>query len=53
MHSEIERSLLYLWAECVFETVSAKTYKEIKEKFENKLLQLKLLNKDEVRRILE
>lgn len=47
MHSEIERSLLYLWAECVFETVSAKTYKEIKEKFENKLIELNLAERKE------
>lgn len=37
--NDIEKSLLYIWSECVLEIVSAKQYKEIKKLFDEKIKQ--------------
>lgn len=34
---KIEKSLLYIWAECVLEIVSAKQYKDIQKLFEERI----------------
>ena len=39
-HELAERTLLYIWSECVLETVSFTTYKEIKAKFEKRINEL-------------
>ena len=38
---KIEKSLLYIWSECVLEIVSAKQYKDIQKLFEERLKYLK------------
>lgn len=37
--NDIEKSLLYIWSECVLEIVSVKQYKEIKKLFDEKIKQ--------------
>ena len=39
-HELAERTLLYIWSECVLEKVSFTTYKEIKAKFEKRVNEL-------------
>lgn len=34
---KIEKSLLYIWSECVLEIVSAKQYKDIQKLFEERI----------------
>ena len=34
---KIEKTLLYIWSECVFEIISAKQYKDIQELFEERI----------------
>ena len=34
---KIEKSLLYMWSECVLEIVSAKQYKDIQKLFEERI----------------
>lgn len=34
---KIEKSLLYIWSECVLEIVSVKQYKDIKKLFEERI----------------
>lgn len=34
---KIEKSLLYIWSECVLEFVSAKQYKDIQKLFEERI----------------
>ena len=40
VHNEIERALLYIWADCVLDTITVTTYKEIKKKFEKRIEKL-------------
>lgn len=39
-HELAERTLLYIWSECVLDTISVTTYKEIKKKFEKRINEL-------------
>lgn len=34
---DIEKSLLYIWSECILEIVSAKQYKDIQKLFEERI----------------
>ena len=36
-NKDIEKSLLYVWSECVLEIVSAKQYNDIKRLFEERI----------------
>ena len=36
-HELAERTLLYIWSECVLDTVSVTVYKEIKTKFAKRI----------------
>lgn len=40
IHELTESALLYIWSECVLDTISVTTYKEIKRKFEKRINEL-------------
>lgn len=39
-HELTERTLLYIWSECVLDTISVTMYKQIKQKFEARIKKL-------------
>ena len=40
LHLNTQKALMILWIECALNKISAKTYKEIQNEFQNKIIKL-------------